>query len=82
MAATSEGDQNGIQAAGAAVTAFHRWDKGSIAFRYASTKAGEPVTFPLDTIDLVKLRETMKAFENFLLSVEGHLHSLSEQEPC
>lgn len=80
-ATASEGDEEGIVGAGKIVQAFHRWDSGSFSFRYPTTSKGEPVSFPLESIDLVKLGDTMKGFANFIMGVDGQLDALAEASP-
>lgn len=60
------GEEEGNRAARRGVMAFHEWDKQGDAFRYAVRTDGRPIILREEQIDLVRLRDVMEGFANFL----------------
>ncbi len=67
------GEEEGNRAAKRVVMAFHEWDKQGDAFRYAVRTNGRLIPLREEQIDLVRLRDVMEGFANFLGGVDGAL---------
>ena len=59
--------------------AFHEWDKQGDAFRYAVQTDGRPMILREEQIDLVRLRDVMEGFANFLGGVDGALDAAGSE---
>lgn len=75
------GEEEGNRAARRVVMAFHEWDKQGDAFRYAVRTDGRPIILREEQIDLVRLRDVMEGFANFLGGVDGALDAAGSGGP-
>ena len=73
--------EEGNRAARRVVMAFHEWDKQGDAFRYAVRRDGGPIVLREQQIDLVRLRDVMEGFANFLGGVDGALDAAGSEGP-
>jgi len=75
------GEEEGNRAARRVVMAFHEWDKQGDAFRYAVRRDGGAIILREQQIDLVRLRDVMEGFANFLGGVDGALDAAGSEGP-
>lgn len=52
---------------------FHDWDKGGMAFRYATDNRGAMVNFQHGNIDIANLKDVMQGIANFFRGADGWL---------
>lgn len=71
-------EDQGTGAVEQCVAEFAKIDPASDAFRYPTRRRGQPFGTELVMLDLISLRDTMQGIENYFLTVEGFLDSLTE----
>lgn len=71
-------EDQGTDAVAHCVAEFAKIDPTSDAFRYPTSRRGQPFAVEIEMLDLLALRNTMQAIETYFLAVEGFLDSKTE----
>jgi hypothetical protein len=66
-------DQEATDAVEAVIGEFHAFDRGSVAFRYATDANGFVIQLPRDALDLDHLAAVMEGVKNYFVGVDGEL---------
>jgi hypothetical protein len=70
-------DQEVDDAVESIIRELDKIDPGSLAFRYAETKAGADIKLPPYAVDLENLRDVMKGIDHFFNGLDGLLDTNS-----
>ena len=68
-------DEQGTEAVEQCIAEFAKIDPFSETFRYPTRRKGQPFAVPYEMIDLLQLRDTMQAIENYFMCADGILDS-------
>lgn len=68
----------GTDAVAHCIAEFAKIDPTSDAFRYPTSRRGQPFAIEIEILDLLALRDTMQAIVNYFLAVEGFLDNLTK----
>lgn len=63
------------------IAEFAKIDPFSETFRYPTNRKGQSFDVDDDVIDLLQLRDTMRAIENYFMGSDGFLGNLKNAQP-
>lgn len=75
-------DEDGTDAVEQCVAEFAKLDPISQTFRYPANRKGQPFDFGHETVDLLELRNTMLAIENYFMGCDGYLEESQNAQPA
>lgn len=74
-------EEHGTDAVEQCLAEFAKIDPFSETFRYPSSRKGQPFDIDCEMIDLLQLRDTVQAIENYFMGSDGFLGSLKDAQP-
>lgn len=74
-------EEQGTEAVEQCIAEFAKIDPFSETFRYPTNRKGQSFDVDDDVIDLLQLRDTMRAIENYFMGSDGFLGNLKNAQP-
>lgn len=74
-------EEHGTDAVEQCLAEFAKIEPFSETFRYPSSRKGQPFDIDWEMIDLLQLRDTVQAIENYFMASDGFLGSLKDAQP-
>jgi hypothetical protein len=71
-------EEQGTDAVEQCIAEFAKIDPVSETFRYPKGRKGQPFDAGFETVDLLQLRDTMQAIENYFMGTDAFLDSLKD----
>lgn len=73
-------EAQGTEAVEQCIAEFAKIDPVSESFRYPRSRKGQPFDVDCETVDLLQLRNTMQAIENYFMGADGYLSNLKDAQ--
>ena len=77
----SDHPEMGTDAVEHCIAEFAKIDPFSETFRYPISRKGQPFDISHESIDLLQLRDTVQAIENYFMGSDGFLSNLQDAQP-
>ena len=74
-------EEKGTDAVEHCIAEFAKIDPFSETFRYPISRKGQPFDISHESIDLLQLRDTVQAIENYFMGSDGLLSNLQDAQP-
>jgi hypothetical protein len=75
-------EEGGTDAVEQCIAEFAKIDPFSETFRYPMSRKGDPFDVGCEAVDLLQLRDTMHAIENYFMGTDGFLGSVKDAQPA